>query len=151
MAIEFEDTAQHLRGNRHAAHAAAEDRRHRRQQHRRPLDGKARIGTAELVYPADFGIEPQHLPERQDGTDSEHQDDQSVERRIGHERDLDLLVQQKHDHAEQRDEQQHPEQEDARGRQLERVEFYCHQLKGNTMPTVWRTLCHRPVTKKKRA
>ena len=124
----IENAAHHLRRNRHPPDAAPQDPRHRRQQYRRPLDRKTGIGAAEMVHPADFRIKPQHLPDRQHDADDEHQDDQGVERRIGHERDLDLLVQQKDDHREQRDEHQHPEQEDARRRQLKRVDFYCHQL-----------------------
>ena len=56
-----ENAAHQLRRHRHAADAAAEDRRHRRQQHRRPLDREAGIGEAEIVDPGDFRIEPDHL------------------------------------------------------------------------------------------
>jgi hypothetical protein len=56
--------------DRHPAGAfAAEDRRHRRQQRRVPLDGKAGIGDAEVIDPGDFRIEPYHLAKRQDGAD----------------------------------------------------------------------------------
>ena len=49
-----ENAAHQLRRHRHAADAAAEDRRHRRQQHRRPLDREAGIGEAEIVDPGDL-------------------------------------------------------------------------------------------------
>ena len=47
---------------------------------------------------------------------------------IGHECDLDLLVQHEGNQSDQDDEHQHPEQEDARRRQLERIEFFGHEL-----------------------
>ena len=65
---------------------AAEDRRHRRQQRRVPLDREAGIGDAEIVDPGDLRIEPDHLAERQDGADQQHQPDQRVEAGIGEER-----------------------------------------------------------------
>ena len=107
----------------------AEDRRHRRQQHRRPLDREAGIGQAEIVDPGDFRIEPQHLAERQHDADHFDAEDQRVQARIGHEGDFDLLVQQEGDQADEHDEHQHPEQEDAGRGQFERIEVFCHALK----------------------
>ena len=126
MAIEVENAAHQLRRHRHAADAAAEDRRHRRQQHRRAIDREAGIGEAEIIDPGDFRIEPHHLAHRQDDAETQHADDQRVEARIGHERDFDLLVQQKGDAAAEHDEHHHPEQEDAGRRQFEWIEFFCH-------------------------
>ncbi len=91
---------------------AAEDRRHRRQQRRVPLDRKAGIGDAEIVDPGDFRIEPDHLPERQDDADQQHRADQRVEAGIGEEGDDDLLVEHDHDQRAQHQEHQHPHQED---------------------------------------
>ena len=81
----IEDAAHDLRRDRHAADAVAEDRRHRRQQHRRPVDREAGIGEPEAVDPGDFGEQPDHLPERQQDADQQHADDQAVEAGIGHE------------------------------------------------------------------
>ena len=79
------------------------------------IDGEPRIGKAEIVYPGDFGIEAQHLPHRQQNSDRFHADDERVQARIGHESDFDLLVQHEGNQPDQDDEDQHPEQEDARG------------------------------------
>ena len=108
-----ENAAHQLRRHRHAADAAAEDRRHRRQQHRRPLDREAGIGEAEIIDPGDFRIEADHLARRQHDADQQDPDDQRVEAGIGHERHFDLLVQQEGDQPAEHDEHQHPEQEDA--------------------------------------
>ena len=70
----------------------AEDRRHRREQHRRAIDREAGIGEAEIVDPGDFRIEPDHLPERQDDADQQHAEDQPVQAGIGHERDLTICL-----------------------------------------------------------
>ncbi len=121
-----ENATHHLRRDRHAAGARAEDRRHRRQQHRRPLDRETRIGETEIVDPGDFRIEPHHLAECQNDADEQNRDDQRVEAGIGHERDLDLLVEQEGDQPAKHDKDQHPEQEDAGRRQFERIEVFCH-------------------------
>ena len=77
-----------LLGDRHPPGAlAAEDRRHRRQQRRAPLDREAGIGNAEIVDPGDLRIEPDHLAERQDDADQQHRADQRVEAGIGEEGD----------------------------------------------------------------
>ena len=55
-------------------------------------------------------------------------DDQRVEARIGHEGDLDLLVQHEGDQPAEDDEHHHPDQEDAGRGQFERVEFFGHEL-----------------------
>ena len=55
------------------------------------VDREPGIGDAEIVDPGDFGIEPDHLAERQDGADRQHQADQRVEAGIGQERVEDLL------------------------------------------------------------
>ena len=123
-----ENAAHQLRRHRHAADAAAEDRRHRRQQHRRPLDGEAGIGEAEIVDPGDLRIKPEHLAQRQHDADHQDADDQGVEARIGHEGDLDLLEQHEGDEPAEHDEDQHPQQEDAGRRQFERIEFFCHDF-----------------------
>ena len=145
----IEDAAHQLRRHRHAADAAAEDRRHRRQQHRRPLDREAGIGEAEIVDPGDFRIQPDHLAERQHDADEQHADDQRVEARIGHERHLDLLVQHEGDQPAEHDEHQHPQQEDAGRGQFERIEFFCHELAMLTPARIAAAIWHRRVTRKK--
>ena len=98
-----------LLGDRHPPGAlAAEDRGHRRQQRRVPLDGQTGIGDAEIVDPGDLGIEPDHLPERQDDADQQHRADQGVEAGIGEEGDDDLLVQHDHHQGAQHQKHQHP-------------------------------------------
>ena len=109
-----ENAAHQLRRHRHAADAAAEDRRHRRQQHRRPLDREAGIGEAEIVDPGDFRIKPRspgaaHSTMPMSSTPMIS----AVQAGIGHERHFDLLVQQEGDQPAEHDEHQHPEQEDA--------------------------------------
>ena len=89
---------------------------------------KPGIGEAEIVDPRDFRIETQHLTQRQHNADCTDADDERVQARIGHERDLDLLVQHKADQSDQNDEYQHPDQKDAGRRQLERIEFFGHEL-----------------------
>ena len=107
---------------------AAEDRRHRRQQRRVPIDRKPGIGDAEIVDPGDFRIEPDHLAERQDDADQEHQADQRVEAGIGEEGRDDLLVEHDHDQRAQHQEHQHPHQENPRRGQF--GEFDLHRGAG---------------------
>ena len=126
MAIEVEDAAHGLRRHRHAADAVAQDRGHRRQQHRRPLDRDARIGEPEAVDPGHLGKQPDHLPERQDDADQQHADDQRVERRVGLERDQDLRVDDDDDQAAQDQKDQHPHQKDAGRGNLERIDVSRH-------------------------
>ena len=76
-----------------------------------PLDRQAGIGDAEIVDPGDLGIEPDHLPERQDDADQQHRADQRVEAGIGEEGGDDLLVEHDHDQRAQHQEHQHPHQE----------------------------------------
>ena len=83
----IEEAAHHLRRDRHAAGAVAEDRRHRRQQHRRALDREAGVGEAEAVDPVDLGEQPDDLPERQQDADQQHAEDQRIEAGIGQEGD----------------------------------------------------------------
>ena len=71
--------------DRHAADAVAEQRRHRRQQHRRALDLDAGLGDAEGVDPADFGKQAEDLPERQADADEQHGDDDAVQAGVGEE------------------------------------------------------------------
>ena len=114
LAIEFEDTAHHRCGDRHAAGATAENRRHRRQKHRRAFSRRARLGETEIVHPGDLGVEPHDLAQRQEDAEDKHRDNQAIESRIGHERNFDLLAQQKHDHPAEQDEHHHPQQEEVR-------------------------------------
>jgi hypothetical protein len=127
-----EDAAHQVRRHRHAAHAAAKDGGHRRQQHRRPVDRKAGIGKAEIVDPGDLRVKADHLAERQHDADRQHRQDQRIQARVGHKGDRDLLVEHKADQPAQDDEDQHPEQEDARRGQFERVEFFCHTFDFNS-------------------
>ena len=122
----IEDAAHHLRGNRHAADAVAEDRGHRREQHRRALDREAGIGQPEAVDPVDLRKQPDHLPERQQDADEQHADDQRVEPGIGEEGDPDLPVQHDDDQRAQDQEHQHPDQKDPGRRKLEWVDVLRH-------------------------
>ena len=103
-----------------------QDRRHRRQQHRRPLDREAGIGEAEAVDPGDLGEQPDHLPERQHDADQQHADDQRVEAGIGEEGGPDLPVEDDDDQRAQDQEHQHPDQKDPGRGKLERVEVLRH-------------------------
>ena len=76
-----ENAAHQLRRHGHAADATAEDCRHWRKQHWRPVDGEAGVGEAEIVDPGDLRIKPQHLPERQNDADRLDADDQRVQAR----------------------------------------------------------------------
>ena len=107
---------------------AAEDRGHRRQQLRPPLDRKPGIGDAEIVDPGDFRIEPDHLAERQDDADQQHRADQRVEAGIGEERENDLLVEHDCDQRAEHQEHQHPHQEDPWRGQF--VQFDLHVRSG---------------------
>ena len=71
--------------DRHPADAVAEQRRHRREQHRRPFDLDAGLGDAEGVDPADLREQAEHLPEGEHDADQQHRDDDAVEARIGEE------------------------------------------------------------------
>ncbi len=124
-----ENAAHQLRRHGHAADATAEDRRHWRKQHWRPVDGEAGVGQAEIVDPGDLRIKPQHLPERKNNADHLDAEDQPVKAGVGHECDLDLLVQHERNKSDQDDEDQHPEQEDPWRRQLERIEFFGHEFR----------------------
>ena len=77
----IENAAHHGRGDRHPAHAVAEDRGHRGEQDRRPIDGEARIGEPEAVDPFDLRKQPDDLPEGQQDADQQHEDDHRVEQR----------------------------------------------------------------------
>ena len=93
-----------------------------------PLDREAGIGDAEIVDPGDFRIEPDHLAERQDDADQQHQADQRVEAGIGEEGQDDLLVEHDHHQRAQHQEHQHPHQEDPWRGQL--VQFDLHRGAG---------------------
>ena len=86
-----------------------QERRHRREQHRRALDRKAGVGEPEAVDPVDLGEQPDDLPEGQHDADGEHADDQRVEARIGEERGPDLPVEHDHDERAQDQEHHHPD------------------------------------------
>ena len=103
---------------------AAEDRRHRRQQRRPPVQRKAGIGDAEIVDPRHFGIEPDHLAERQDDADQQHRADQRVEPGIGEEGDDDLLVEHEQDQRTQHQKHQHPHQENPGRRQFCQLDLH---------------------------
>ena len=135
----IEDAAHHLRGDRHAADAVAEQRRHRRQQHRRALDREAGIGEPEAVDPVDLGEQPDHLPEREQDADQQHADDQRVEAGIGEEGRPDLLVEHDHDERAQDQEHQHPDQKNPGRGQLERIEVLRHGLGQRVLSrlTIW--------------
>jgi hypothetical protein len=79
----IEDRAHRLRRDRHAADAVAEQRRHRREQHRRPLDLDAWLRHAEGVDPPNLGEQAQHLADGEHDADQEHRDDDAVEPGIG--------------------------------------------------------------------
>ena len=111
------DRAQRRGGKRQHARAVAQHRRHRRQQHRLMRYGKARIGDAEGVDPADLRIEPRHLPEGIEDAERQHTDDQPVEARIVHEAVDQLLVQDGRQEGDEGEEDQHADEEDARRRQ----------------------------------
>ncbi len=81
----------HLR-NGHAADAVAEQRRHRRQQHRRLAHFEAGIGDAEAVHPLHFRREARDLAEGEDDADEQHAEDDAVEARIIEEGGPDLPV-----------------------------------------------------------
>ena len=100
-----------LRRHRHAADPVAQDRRHRRQQHRRPLDREAGIGEPEAVDPGDLRKQPNHLAEGEQDADQEHADDQCIEPGIGEEGDPDLAVEDYHQERADDQEHQHPHQE----------------------------------------
>ena len=103
---------------------AAEDRRHRRQQLRPPVDRQAGIGDAEIVDPGDFRIEPDHLAERQDDADQQHRADQRVEAGIGEEGCDDLLVEHDRHQRAQHQEHQHPHQENPGRRQFAQFDLH---------------------------
>ncbi len=121
-----EDAAHHLLGDRHAPDAVAEDRRHRRQQHRRALDREPRIGEPEAVHPVHLREQAGDLPERKHDTDEERADDERIEARIGEERDPDLLVEHDHDQRAQDQEHHHPDQKNPGRRKLEWIEVLRH-------------------------
>ena len=104
------------REGREAARAGAgvEHRRHRREQER--LGDRAAVrGPGQRVDPADLAKEPDDLPEGEQRADRQHAEDQPVEAGIGGEGERDLLVEDEHDEADQRQERRHPDEEDARG------------------------------------
>ena len=123
----IQDAAHHLGRDRHAAEPVAEQRRHRRQQDRRPLDRDAGIGQPEAVDPGDFGEQPQHLPERQQDADHQHAEDQAVQARIGHEGAENLPVQHHADQAAEHQKYQHPHKKNARRGELVGIEFASHR------------------------
>ena len=90
---------------------------------------EARIAEAKAIHPGDLRIEPQYLPQRQSDADQQHQNDQAVQGRVRHERDLDLLAQHGDNRAHEHHKHQHAEEEDARRGQFERIEFSCHEHK----------------------
>ena len=75
----IEDRPHGLGRDRHPPDAVAEERRHRREQHRRALDLDAGLGDAEGVDPADLREEAEDLPEGEDDADQQHGDDDRVE------------------------------------------------------------------------
>ena len=107
-----ENAAHHLRGDRHAADAIAQEHGHRREQDRRTLDGETRIGQPEAVHPVDLGEQADDLPEGERDADEEHGDDQGIESRIGEERGPDLLVEHDDRERAQRQEHHHPDEKD---------------------------------------
>ena len=118
-----QDPAHGLRRHRHAAHAVAQDRLHRREQHRRALDREAGIGEPEAVDPGDLGKQPQHLAEREHDADQQHAHDQAVEARIGEERRPDLLVEDDDQQGAEHEKHHHPDQKDPGRAHLERVDI----------------------------
>ncbi len=112
VAIEIQEAAHHLRRDRHATGPVAQDRRHRRQQHRRAFDREAGIGEAEPIDPVDLGEQADDLPERQHDADQQHAEDQRVEARIREESGPDLAVKHDGDQRHQDHEHQHPDQKD---------------------------------------
>ena len=122
-----------LLGDRHPPRAlAAQDRGHRRQQFRPPLDRKPGVGNAEIVDPGDLRIKPDHLAERQDDADQEHRADQRVQAGIGEKGGEDLLVEHDCDQRAEHQEHQHPHQEDTWARTVCSVR--CRSGKKRALP-----------------
>ena len=111
--------------DRHPPRAfTAQDRRHWRQQGRAPVECQARIRYPEIIDPGHFGIQPHHLPERQDDADHQHAADQRVEAGIGEERGHDLLVEHRHHQRAQHQEHHHPHQKDPGRGQLGQFDLH---------------------------
>jgi hypothetical protein len=79
--------------------------------------GKAGIGDTEGVDPADLRVKPHHLPEGIEDAKRQHSDDEPVEARVVHEAVDQLLVQNGRQEGDERQEDQHADEEDARWRQ----------------------------------
>ncbi len=122
----IENAAHHLRGDRHAADPIAQERRHRREQDRRALDGETGIGEPEAVHPFDLGEQADDLPEGQRDADGEHADDQRIEPGIGEKRRPDLLVEHDDEKGAQRQEDHHPDEKDPGRGKLEWVDVLRH-------------------------
>ena len=114
----FQDAAHRRLGDRHASHAVAEQRRHRRQKDGGARDFEAGIGDTEAVHPRHLGQQAHHLPEGEDDADEQHAEDDAVQPGIVEEGPPDRLVEDGGQrHAEQH-EDEHPHQEDAGRRKL---------------------------------
>ena len=74
---------------------------------------RARLGISQAkpIDPRDLGKQPQHLAEREDDTDQQHDDDQRVEAGISQESLPDRAVEDERQQSQQDQKNQHPDQE----------------------------------------
>ena len=138
----IEDRAHGGLGNGHPADPVPQQRGHGRQQRRRAGDGEAGIGQPEGIHPVHFGKQPRHLPDGENDADGQDAENDAVEARIVQEGIEDLPVEHGGECRAEPQEDNHPDEKDARGRYFnERVDDPRHVRSRRSRPCagLWHT------------